>query len=512
MLDLFKRRPILTVFLIACFTAFIFQGSRGLWETTEGRYSLCAKEMLESGNWLEPTLFGEHHWTKPPLAYWLMAAGMKIFGENPWGLRFFSSLAFVLTALLSFDIGRRLWDEKTGLLCGLVYATCPLAIGVANTVNTDTSLAFFMGAAIWAYVGALTTSQQRSGAWSFAFWILLGLAFLTKGPPALLVLFVPVLMHFFSECRPKAGFWNLSAILLGLVVACSWFTIVLIKNSDLVIKSDGVVYHGLLSYYWNNEIVGRIVTGHHKRNNEWYGAFALYLPLFIAGMGLWAWPQWRFFIRRRLWSLASWKTQLKTPVAVLFAAWIIPATAVFFLSSSRLPNYILPLFLPLALIVGHELAGSTQLFRPLLIRGIVAGSIALTVLGKLVSSGDFPNVFSNPKRDMAQLYKLVAEWDKSSDLIFCLYEQEGNMGFDFYARAPVIRAFKKPGTKVEKYTAYTLENALKLWQADPSRQELVLVFQGKRRKDVDTVLVQFGLIPADEVANALWTCLLLRKP
>ena len=479
-----------------------------MWETTEGRYSLCAKEMLESGNWLEPTLFGEHHWTKPPLAYWLMAAGMKLFGENAWGLRFFSSIAFVLTALLAFDIGRRLWDEKTGLLCGLVYASCPFAIGVANTVNTDTTLAFFMGAAIWAYVGALTTEQQRSGAWSFAFWSFLGLAFLTKGPPALLVLFVPVLMHFFSECRPKAGFWSLPAMLLGLIIAVSWYIVVLVKNSDLVIKSDGVVYHGLMSYYWNNEIIGRIVTGQHKRNSEWYGAFALYMPLFATGLGFWAWPQWRFFIRRRLWSLASWKTQLKTPVAVLFAAWIIPATAVFFLSSSRLPNYILPLFLPLALIVGHELAGSPNLFRPRLIQAFVVILIGLTVFGKLIIS----ITHRYERRDMAQIYKLVAQWDRPQTSRFCLYEQEGEMGFDFYARSEVVRAMKKPGAKVEKYKAYTLDEVLRLWQVDPSRQELVLVFQGKRRNEVDSVLARLGLKTVDEETSKVWTCLLLRKP
>ncbi|MEN9360485.1 MAG: hypothetical protein RL095_2020 [Verrucomicrobiota bacterium] len=479
MLAALRKHPVLAVLLLASFSSFVFQGTRGLFESTEGRYALCAQEMLHSGNWLEPSLFGAHHWTKPPLAYWAMAAGMKIFGENPWGLRFFSSLAFVLTALIAYDIGRRLWDERSGWLCGLIYASCPFAIGVANSVNTDSILALFMGAAVWSYVGALTS--PRSTAWSFAFWSFFGLAFLTKGPPALLVLFVPVLMHFLSNRRPQ-GFWNPPALLLGLILAFSWFIIVMIKNAELVIKSDGAVYHGLMSYYWENEIVGRIVTGQHKRNSEWYGALLLYPPLLAFGLGFWAWPQWRFFLRRRLWTPASWKAARQSPVALLFACWILPAATVFFLSSSRLPNYILPLFLPLALIAGREIATSPQLFSERRLAAAIAFTLALAALGKLVAAGTLPRLYSNPKRDMSSLYRMVEEWDQ-------------------------------PGktSKVEKYTSHTLAEALRQWQTTPSSPDLILIFQSKRRKEVDRALDAAGLKPQAEKTSKTWSCLRLHR-
>ncbi len=54
---------------MAIIVAFAFQGSRGIYDTTEGRYAEVAREMLESGNYLEPTLMYQPHWTKPPLAY-----------------------------------------------------------------------------------------------------------------------------------------------------------------------------------------------------------------------------------------------------------------------------------------------------------------------------------------------------------------------------------------------------------------------------------------------------------
>lgn len=64
----FIRLPILLAG--ALIAALIFHGTRGLYETTEGRYAECAREMAQSGSWLEPTLNNAPHWTKPPVTYW----------------------------------------------------------------------------------------------------------------------------------------------------------------------------------------------------------------------------------------------------------------------------------------------------------------------------------------------------------------------------------------------------------------------------------------------------------
>ena len=51
-------------------------GQLSLVESTEGRYGEIAREMLASGNFLEPRFNGIFHFHKPPLPYWGMAAGM----------------------------------------------------------------------------------------------------------------------------------------------------------------------------------------------------------------------------------------------------------------------------------------------------------------------------------------------------------------------------------------------------------------------------------------------------
>jgi 4-amino-4-deoxy-L-arabinose transferase-like glycosyltransferase len=63
------------VLAIAFLITSVFQGSRGLYETTEGRYAECGREMLIAGKYLEPTLDFKPHWTKPPMTYWAIAGG-----------------------------------------------------------------------------------------------------------------------------------------------------------------------------------------------------------------------------------------------------------------------------------------------------------------------------------------------------------------------------------------------------------------------------------------------------
>ena len=76
------RVPLWLVALL-CVMAFAFQGTRGLWDPDEGRYSSGGIHMEQSGDWLIPTVDGETpHLTKPPMTYWALAASFVLLGHN----------------------------------------------------------------------------------------------------------------------------------------------------------------------------------------------------------------------------------------------------------------------------------------------------------------------------------------------------------------------------------------------------------------------------------------------
>src|SRR2546428_758707 len=88
--------------------AFAFQGSRGLYDPDEGRYTGVALQMLDTGDFLVPSLEpGHFHLTKPPLTYWALAASIALFDHNEWAARLPNALAFFLTALIVYRLGRR---------------------------------------------------------------------------------------------------------------------------------------------------------------------------------------------------------------------------------------------------------------------------------------------------------------------------------------------------------------------------------------------------------------------
>ena len=184
----------LAIVFLALFAAFSFQGSRGLYETTEGRYAECSREMMERGSYLEPTLDYQPHFTKPPLTYWAIAGGMRLLGPNEWGVRLYNAAAFFLTVLAIAWIGTTLWGKTTGIAAGLIYASSPFPVFGAYAVTTDTLLTLWGISAVLCCIKASRgQSSLKRKTWIVAMWVFFGLGFLTKGPPALILL-LPILI------------------------------------------------------------------------------------------------------------------------------------------------------------------------------------------------------------------------------------------------------------------------------------------------------------------------------
>ena len=334
--------------------AFAFQGTRGIWEPDEGRYSAAGINMVETGDYLVPTVDGEHpHLTKPPLTYWALAASLGALGYHEWAARLPAALAFVGTGLLVFGLGRRFAPARPALP-PLVWALSLGPLIGANVVSTDALLVLFETAAMLAFVNAWDRDGASRRRWIIVMWLAWGLAFLTKGPPGLLPLLAMVLFLGVHDRGRLRGLFPLAGLALFCVVAFTWFV--------LIIRQDP----GLLGYFLGYEVYGRVFTAAHARNAEWYGAFKVYVPVLVAG----ALPWWILAIIAAGGVRSAWR-RIRTAVAarrrevLLLLYWFLVPLAVFFASKSRLQLYVLPLFVPLALILARPLAGWPWLDRQL---------------------------------------------------------------------------------------------------------------------------------------------------
>ncbi len=306
-------KKLLFLFIITSIISFLFQGKRGLWEPDEGRYSEVAREMLVTHDYIIPKLNLKPHLSKPPVTYWAIALSIKIFGKNEFACRFPNSVAFFLTVILVFSITKYLFDFEKGILAGLIYSTSIFPFIGLNIITTDTILTFF----IWLYIYFFIIKRY------YLMSMALGLAFLTKGPPALLP-FLGILCFLKFKINNFRKF--LFCLFLFLLIGCSWYIIVILKDFNA------------FNYFMKNEILGRIKGIHHRNSGTF--DWIMYIPILFFGL-----IPWILIYFKRL------KKVLKSSELRIFYFIILIPLIIFCIVKSRLPLYILPLMPAIAIII-----------------------------------------------------------------------------------------------------------------------------------------------------------------
>jgi 4-amino-4-deoxy-L-arabinose transferase-like glycosyltransferase len=305
-----------------------------LMEPDEGRYSAIPSEMNQSGDYVTPHLKGTVYLEKPPLCYWATALSFKIFGENEFSARLFSALCAWGCILLVYRMGTFLHGEKTGFYAALVLATSlfPFAIGRLNIL--DMPLAFFVSVAVW--FGFRYFSDGAYGKKNiYLFYLFCSLAFLTKGligivfPSAIVIIWLVLA----GRWRDTLRLFSPTGIIIFLAVAGPWLILVQGANKDF------------LWFFFVQEHFLRYTTTMHSRNESVF----FYVPIIIAG----AMPWWAFLFKAAKESGAKLFSLFGPTEKLFLFAWAGFIFLFFSISSSKLIPYIAPVFLPIAVFMGH---------------------------------------------------------------------------------------------------------------------------------------------------------------
>ena len=128
----------------------LFFGNGQLWitDSVESNYALTAKEMLQTGDWVSPQIYGHYWYDKPIFFYWLTALGFKLFGFTEFGARFFPALLGMAGLGLAVYAGGKLYGGKTAFWGGVVLLTSTEFFLISKPVITDSTLFFFFSMAL----------------------------------------------------------------------------------------------------------------------------------------------------------------------------------------------------------------------------------------------------------------------------------------------------------------------------------------------------------------------------
>jgi 4-amino-4-deoxy-L-arabinose transferase-like glycosyltransferase len=456
----------------ACLIAFGFQGSRGLFESTEGRYAECAREMMETGNWIIPQLDYHPHWTKPPLTYWAIAGGIKLLGQNCWGVRLYIAICFILLTGVITALGTILWNRRCGFLAGLIYVSAPFSIGAAYSVNTDTLLSLWTTLAVLAYWKACVTEPFSRRRWINLFWLFLGFGFMTKGPVALLILPVILIFHFYlrKTGRQHPSLMGGLGIAAFLTLGFGWYIWVVVR------------YPGLLSYFFKDEIVGRVATNEFHRNSQWYYPITTYLPLMFSALLPWVflWPSCCSARFHEILGAGRWREWLKKQDRVVFLLlWAGLPLIVFSLSSSRMPLYILPYFA--AVVLGAARSIDWLFSDDTILRK--ATTLAIIMLAVMLGVKAYLSYAPN-KKNTKQLYEYCHADEQQNAGIYA-FDCGKLYGLQFYLSGKLTRVGLSPD---DPMADCMLDNLIQEITQNPQHETYLVISKiGKTSRAADAL-------------------------
>jgi 4-amino-4-deoxy-L-arabinose transferase-like glycosyltransferase len=105
-------------------------------------------------------------WTDLPLVPFCYGILFSVFGENRMVIQAFTSLLFSLTVVLTFRIGRTLWDHETGFAAALFLLGIPYLLTQVPLMLVDVPTMFFLLLAVWAFLEALIRGGASRSCWS----------------------------------------------------------------------------------------------------------------------------------------------------------------------------------------------------------------------------------------------------------------------------------------------------------------------------------------------------------
>lgn len=276
-----QKKHTLALFLIL-FTGLLlrlFVGTDPILHTWDERFhALMAKNLTQHP--LTPTLYdhpvlpyntenwvANHIWLEKGIVpLWCMALSVKVLGTTTFAIRFPSLIISLLSIYLTYLIGKRLLDERTGLLAAFFHAINGLLIELAggrvSSDHIETFFIFFVELAV--FLAIVTIMKKRSLLFAILTGVVTALAILSKWTPALLVFPVWIAGEFIMARKTKFTIvWHL---MIG-VIACSlvvapWFLYI---HKNFPLESSWVwnkfigAYHttveehtGPFYYYFNN--------------------------------------------------------------------------------------------------------------------------------------------------------------------------------------------------------------------------------------------------------------------
>ncbi|HMF62504.1 MAG TPA: glycosyltransferase family 39 protein [Edaphobacter sp.] len=402
-----------------------------LLDDADATHANAARHMALTGDLVTLHVNGIRYLEKAPLPYWLDALSFRIFGFNTFAAHLPQALGVLLLALLGYDWADKAFRTRTALYTGLAILTSAGVFLFTRIYIPEVLLSLFLSTALYCLLNALdhpiTVISTQGGClaaaakrpasqtaiYTYAMWIALALAVLTKGLVALVFFFGAAIVYVtltgdYKRWRTLRPF---SGLLLFFAIAAPWHILAGLRNTG------GMNGHGFFWFYFVNEhflrFVGKRIPMDYNKlpgylfwslHLVWLFPWSLFLPLaFIKGRKVF--QQRRRASRHALkfeslddasdenqgpfkyvrYSVDTFATRT-TLLLTLYTALIL----VFFSISTNQEYYTFPVYLPILMLIAAALSRAERLYSEdsedkTTHRWITVAHATLTIIGLAVA-------------------------------------------------------------------------------------------------------------------------------
>lgn len=458
-------------------------------DPVESNYTLTAVEMLRSGDYVSPRIYGNYWYDKPAFFYWELIAAYKLFGVSEFASRFFPGVFGVLGLWLTYGFARWLYDRKTGLMAAGILGTCFEYWLLSKTVITDLTLFVFFNGVLICFFWGYSTGRRSL---YYLCYLFAGLATLDKGPIGLLLpgFILTVFLCLRRDFREFLHLRLFSGLILYVLVAGSWYyAMYTIHGMEFISNFLGV--HNVL----------RATQSEHPNWDVWW----YYLMIFFLGCLPWSWTlpaAVRKYIRqRRQPDMRRYFRLNRLPemdMRVTFLlTWALVVNIFFQCMATKYTTYTLPALLPIAILMARYLYDKEMLVKRTVIGAVGVYAILTFALAVPLCADE-----GHSGRNVAAVYKDMVTDD---DLVVSYGDYKTSIVF--YGQKMVYRLEKAaeiPGLLPDD-KSWNVKNVMPFisFEELPNDKRVFLILNNRRfdefEKDFDTS--QWKLLQSFEAAR-----------
>ena len=235
-----KIQIIIFIAILAAIFFIPFLGRVHLFDWDEVNFAECSREMLKLHDYSRVYINFKPFWEKPIMFIWMQSGAMRIFGVTDFAARFPNAVCGIVTLVVIFICGSRIYDKKFGVLWALAFggSLFPNMYFKSGIIDPWFNLFTFLSLYNFILYHWVRNGFDKKGlnhnpiyyvVWSGIF---MGLAILTKGQVSLMIFLLALGVYLiYNRFRFYFNWWHaLLYLIVAAIVTATWYGYETAKN------------------------------------------------------------------------------------------------------------------------------------------------------------------------------------------------------------------------------------------------------------------------------------------